>query len=65
MYDEATLVCGYRVQVDRSGVGHCWTEIAADDLPGAVRQEIEGEIIDGDRESCEDFVASNGLHYRW
>lgn len=61
--DETNLVCGSQVQVDRSGVGHCWANV--DDLPPIIRQEIEGEILDGGRDECEDFVASNGLHYRW
>jgi hypothetical protein len=61
---DETLVCGCRVQVDRSGVGHCWIDVTADDLPGQVREEIEGEIIDGRREEGQ-MVGSNGLHYRW
>lgn len=60
-----TLVCGSQVQVDRSGVGHRWVNATADDLPASIRQEIEGEMIDGGQESCDDYVASNGLHYRW
>ena len=62
---ENQLVCGSQVQVDRSGVGHCWVDVAADDIPANVREEIEGEILDGGKEECYDFVASNGLHYRW
>lgn len=61
---DAALVCGRQVQVDRSGVGHCWADVAADDLPGQIREEIEGEIVDGGRESG-GMVGSNGLHYRW
>jgi hypothetical protein len=38
--------------------------VTADDLPGQVREEIEGEIIDGRREEGQ-MVGSNGLHYRW
>jgi hypothetical protein len=60
-----SLVCGCRVQVDRSGVGHCWDDINADDIPANVRQEIECEIIDGGKDECSGFRASNGLHYRW
>lgn len=63
--ENETLVCGCQVQVDRSGVGHCWVDVAADDIPGDIREEIEGEIIDGGKDECADFVASNGLHYRW
>jgi hypothetical protein len=57
------VVCGKQVQVDRSGVGHCWVD--ADVLPAQIREEIECEIIDGGLENCEDYRASNGLHYRW
>lgn len=58
-------VAGNRIQIDRSGQGHNWRNIDAGDIPAQVRKEIEGEIIDGGKESCADFVASNGLHYRW
>lgn len=65
MTDETTLVCGSQVQVDKSGVGHCWVDVSADDLPADIRVEIECEIIDGGKDDCDDYVASNGLHYRW
>jgi hypothetical protein len=58
-------ICGVQVQVDRSGVGHCWVNVTANDIPYSIREEIEGEMIDGGKETCNDFVASNGLHYRW
>jgi len=54
------------VQVDRSGgKGHCWADVDVDDLPDNIRQEIEEQIIDGGKEECDDYVASNGQHYRW
>ena len=53
------------IYIDRSGVGHSWRPVAADDLPANVREEIECEIIDGGKDSCDDYVASNGLHYSW
>lgn len=64
---DTTLVCGCQVQVDRSGVGHCWVNADAGsyDLPPSIQEEIEGEIIDGGKEKCDNFVGSNGLHYRW
>ena len=62
---DITTTCGSQVQLDRSGVGHCWVDVHADDIPADVRQEIEGEINDGGRETCDDFIASNGQHYRW
>lgn len=52
-------------QIDRSGVGHNWQTIDHDDIPANIVEEIEGEIIDGKQGSCADFVASNGMHYRW
>lgn len=65
MTEIETTVCGNRVQIDRSGVGHNWRNIDAADIPANIVQEIEGEMIDGGMDECEDFVASNGLHYRW
>lgn len=62
--DETTTVCGHQIQHDPSGQGHAWRNIDRDDIPAGVRMEIEGEIIDGKRDSGE-LVASNGLHYRW
>lgn len=53
-----------QIQIDRSGVGHNWKNIDPQDIPSAVREEIEGEIVDG-KKTCDDFVASNGMHYRW
>ena len=64
IHAEESLVCGCRVQCDASGVGHCWRNIDADEIPGSVREEIECEIIDGGRKSGE-ITASNGLRYRW
>jgi hypothetical protein len=60
-----TLVCGCQIQIDRSGVGHAWRDIDAQDIPADVREEIAAEIIDGGKGECADYVASNGLHYRW
>lgn len=59
-----TTVAGCRVQHDASGQGHCWRDIDAADIPATIALEIEGEIIDGSRESGV-MVGSNGLHYRW
>jgi hypothetical protein len=63
--DGGDLVCGNQVQHDNSGVGHNWRDIAASDIPANIIEEIEGEMIDGKKDECEDFVGSNGLHYRW
>lgn len=58
-------ICGSRIQIDRSGVGQGWVNATDDDLPPNVRDEIAAEIIDGERETCRDYLASNGTHYRW
>jgi hypothetical protein len=58
------LICGCQVQWDKSGIGHCWVNKPADDLPAETREEITAEISDGNK-SCDDFIASNGQHYRW
>ena len=63
--NETNEVAGCEVMVDRSGVGSCWVAVDRDDLPTSVVEEIEGEILDGGVESCDCYVASNGLHYRW
>lgn len=63
--DEETTVCGYQIQHDASGVGHCWRNIDREDIPASIVEEIEGEIIDGKVDDTDDFVASNGEHYRW
>lgn len=64
---ESLLVCGNQVQIDRSGgQGHCWRDVEDTiDLPPSIREELEGEMIDGGVDSCLDYVASNGQHYRW
>ena len=64
MNEVATTVAGKTIQIDRSGQGHNWKNIDADQIPSNVVLEIEGEIIDGKKETGE-IVASNGLHYRW
>lgn len=60
-----STVCDKKIQHDASGVGHAWRNIDRDDIPADIIEEIEGEIIDGGKDSCRDFVGSNGEHYRW
>jgi len=59
-----TTVAGKQIQIDRSGSGHNWRNIDACDIPADVRTEIEGEIMDGGKDTGK-MVASNGQHYRW
>lgn len=66
MNAEIETVYGSQVQQDLSnGQGHCWRNVAREDIPANVVLEIEGEMIDGGQDECSDFVASNGQHYRW
>lgn len=58
-------ICGKTIKHDASGQGHAWRVIDREDIPTNIVEEIEGEIIDGGQETCADFVASNGQHYRW
>ncbi len=62
---EETAIGGKEIQIDRSGVGHAWEYVSYDEIPANIAEEIAAEIIDGGVESCERFVASNGLVYRW
>lgn len=63
--DAQVMLCGNKIQIDKSGVGHCWVAATGFDVPANIRDEIEGEMIDGGKDDCDDFVASNGCHYRW
>jgi len=59
---------GITIQIDRSGVGHNWQDLTEDDshdTPPSILEEIAAEIIDGEKETCSLYVATNGLHYRW
>ena len=65
MARQLSKVCGKQIMIDRSGQGHCWRTVSADYVPADIIEEIEGEILDGGMDTCEDFVASDGQHYRW
>lgn len=60
-----SLINGNQIQIDRSGQGHNWRDIDAQDIPASVREEIEGEMVDGGKNEIGCFIASNGQHYRW
>jgi hypothetical protein len=53
------------IQVDASGAGQGWRVADEDSCPANVQQEIASEIIDGKVSETSDYVASNGVHYRW
>lgn len=53
------------IQVDISGAGQGWRVADEDLCPANVQQEIAAEIIDGKVSETRDYVASNGVHYRW
>ncbi len=65
MTTNETLVCGNQVQMDKSGVGHCWVDVDACDLPASIVEELEGEMIDGGMEDGGEMTGSNGIKYRW
>jgi hypothetical protein len=62
---EQADVNGKQVLWDKTGVGHDYVLADADSMPENIRDEIAAEIIDGKVDICEDYVASNGQHYRW
>ena len=50
-----------RIQIDRSGVGHCWVTVHPDDLRGEVLAALadeDGEIVAGATATV------GGMHYR-
>lgn len=61
---KAIMVMGRTIQVDKSGVGHCWVAADAMDCPPSIQEEIAAEIVDG-KPTCRDYVATDGRHYRW
>lgn len=63
-----TKINGKTIQIDRSGVGHSWRPLTSDDSHDTtpdIIEEIASEIIDGGKKTCDLYVATNGLRYRW
>jgi len=60
-----TTICGITIDHDNSNVGHNWRTINASDIPADICEEIAAEIIDGKKNHCDQYTASNGLSYRW
>lgn len=65
MTTEQVKINGIKIQYDKSGVGHCWLPATEIDCPPDIQEEIAAEIIDGGVTDCDDYVASDGVHYRW
>lgn len=61
---ELFTICGKEIKHDRSGVGHCWVDADDDCVPQHIAEEIAAEILSG-KDTCDDYVASNGQHYCW
>jgi hypothetical protein len=60
-----STICGNTIKHDNSGVGHNWRKIDAREIPAGIRDEIAGEILDGGKDTCSQYTASNGLSYQW
>lgn len=60
-----STICGKSIKHDNSGIGHNWKRIDASDIPADIREEIAAEIIDGKKQTCDCYTATNGLNYRW
>jgi len=60
-----TTICGKTIKHDNSNVGHNCRTISADEIPANIREEIAAEILDGGKNHCDQYTASNGLSYRW
>jgi len=60
-----TTICGITIKHDNSNVGQNWRTINASDIPANICEEIAAEIIDGGKNHCDQFTASNGFSYRW
>ena len=58
-------ICDRTIEVDMSGIGQGWRTCNESDIPANIEIEIECEILDGANETCERYVASNGIAYRW
>lgn len=51
------------IEKDKSGVGHCWIEDA--DIPFSIKEEIEAAILEDGLKEYDDYMANNGIHYRY
>jgi hypothetical protein len=61
-------VCGKLIEIDRSGVGHAWRRLTTDDAHDTtadILEELAAEILDGGKKTCDLYIATNGLRYRW
>ncbi len=64
--DEDFRILGRKVYHDRSGGhGHHWVRVTADDAFRDFVTEIECEIIDGGKDTCDSYRSCGGEFYRW
>jgi hypothetical protein len=63
--EEGFNICGKTIQIDRSGVGQCWEAADEIDCPADISEEIAAEILDGGKKTCQKYLATNGINYRW
>lgn len=62
----AIEICGNEIQIDLSGSqGHSWAACDDLDCPPSIQEEIAAEMLDGGKESCDGYRATNGQIYRW
>jgi hypothetical protein len=62
--EPAEIARSHGVQVDRSGVGHCWTDIDPDDMPAVAAEELAAWIVEAKPTPSDEMIASNGQRYR-
>jgi len=58
-------ICGKKIWIDQSGVGHCWVPATPGDCSGEEVDEIAAQILDHGEEECEEYLAQNGWYYQW
>ena len=60
----ATIVASRGVEVDASGVGHCWRRLDVETASRDILEEIAAWVLEDGPTLEEEMVASNGQHYR-
>jgi hypothetical protein len=52
------------VQIDLSGVGHCWRSLARDIISADVAEELAAWILDDNATAGDEYTASSGQKFR-